>query len=475
MAPLLYLSHAILGAAALLCAGAEPAARSRYLRGLSAVGVLSATVLFFAPDAGHVWRTTQLATVDGRVVGVAAGCAWLLLAAIESGRGEGRWDAAVLVGVGSTGLAFLAAGRWAVPLLLLWLPAVCGLAAVVATRLSRLLVGLGTAGVVAGLAVAAAISHSWTVALPIEGWPVSLVASGAALYAVAGATLGSDREVTVSATATPLLVGAGFVLLSGPARSAGPSASLGALVLALVAGLIALRARDSVARWVGLWIVAAMGGVALLSFDPYLVSRAATGGILATSVVALWPASLGRAQIERGALVAVLALTAGFNAVAAAGSISFAHAIATDDVTKSAAWAAVASLLPAVIAIGVAIGARLARHSEREAYTVPGVLATWALFIVAVLIGVFPFGAHGPSGVTLYLVAAAAGVAAARFFRRAAPVPATGGALAELDARSFRIPGALEKVAGSLASALLVAAVVTTIGFAYEGLRVGFL
>ena len=472
--PFLYLSHSILGAAALLSAGVSPLGRSRYLRVLAGLGVLSAAVLFFAPGADHTWRTTQLTIVDARVIGVAIGCAWVVLAAVESRQQEGRWDAAVLVGVACTGLAFLATGRWAVPMLLLWIPGICGLTALVGGRLPRLTIGLGTAGLTAGLAIASAMSHSWTVAEPLPGWPFALVASGAALYAVAGSIAATENNVGVGVSAAPLLVGAAFVLATGPARNAGPFASLAVLVVALASGLVALRAADSSIRWIGLWIVAAMTSVASLSFDPYSISRAAAAAILAVCALALWPSSFGRAQIERGALVSVLALTAGFNAVAAAGSISFHHAIATDDVTRSASWAAVTSLLPATLALGIAIGARLARRVEPEAYSVPDVLATWALFVVAVLIGVFPFGASGSSGVILYLVAAAAGIVAARLIRHQ-PATEVAAEAAHVDTRPFRLPSLLERPAGILALVLTVGAVITVMGFAYQGLRVGFL
>jgi hypothetical protein len=196
-------------------------------------------------------------------------------------------------------------------------------------------------------------------------------------------------------------------------------------VLALSVGCavvtIARKAVDI--RFLGSWVVALMLSLALLDPGGNVAARAGFAAVIALTALVLWPLSLGRAQIERGIVIAFVSITAGYNAIAGAAQVAFEHATATDDVLASAPWAAFSALLPAALAAGVALGARLGRHAEHEAYSVPGVLATWGLFLAAVAWGIVPEDG-GVAGVWLYLVAVAAGVGAARLSRmREAVVP----------------------------------------------------
>ncbi|HET7483271.1 MAG TPA: hypothetical protein VFK89_10460 [Actinomycetota bacterium] len=470
----LYLANAVLALGAALSAGATTSARSRYLQGVAVGGIVVAALFFFAPGVGDTWRTTRLSAMDARLVGITTGCAWLVFAAAEARRRDGRWDVAVLVGVAATSVAFIGGSRWSVPWLVLWVPGALAVVLAWSARTARLLIAAGTASITAGLALSASASDSWALPVPADGMKLALVAAGAVAIVVA-ATLGGDAaRGGAGAAMTPIAVGAAFIVLGGPGRAAGPFASLIVVVAALVCGVVDLLRGASTARWIRPWIVGVMTAAALLAFDPYLISRAGATAILGATALELWPESLGRAQIERGALVALLALTAGFNAIASAALISFRHAIDAAVLWRAGPWSAVTALLPATLAMGLVIGSRVARSREEEAYSVAGVIATWTVFVVAVLIGVFPFGARGTSGVTLYAVAAIAGIAATRVLPRPNVVPELVGRV-DVDLRPFAPPRAIDRGAGVAAAVVLAAAVLAVLGFAYEGLRVGFL
>jgi hypothetical protein len=146
-------------------------------------------------------------------------------------------------------------------------------------------------------------------------------------------------------------------------------------------------------------------------------------------------------------------------------------------VIEVAPWAAISGLLPVALAAGVALGALVGRNPEPESYTRSGVLGSWALVLLTVVVGVFPFvgdtGGGGVAGPGLYVVAVVAGAGAARYAGGlgAAQLPPTSTARF-LDV-PIHVPWPRPVEIGVVVLGALTA--LALVGITYRGLSFGFL
>ena len=477
MIPLLLLSHVALSVLALLSAGAEVEGRSRFLRGLAVAGALLGLVLFFSgPLLGDEWRTVELIPSGTRIAAIAVTAAWVLAAAAEASRETGRWDVAALTGVAASALTFFATNQWLVPALLFGgITALCIALLLGARTLARLVVAL--AGLVLGgtFAWIALEQETWALLMPAPEPQLWVAVFAAAAFAAAPVLVSPDKHIALPAI--PLTTGLAFSVLATIARGAGPILAVVLIVAGLAAAARVVLKNDASQRIILIWVVVVTFGLGALSSNQYVTTRAGIAGILGASVIALWPLSLGRAQIERGILVAFVALTAGFNAVAAAAAYAFGQGTGIEDVLDAAPWAAVAALLPIALAAGVVLGASVGRNPEPEDFTPPGVVASWALVALTVVVGIFPFvdnrGTDSTRGILLYVLAVVAGVLATRYARglgTGAGAVEESGRFAPVVIRE-RWPKAAE-----LASLVCGgAAALVALALTFHGLRVGFL
>ena len=475
MIPLLVLWHAALGLLAVLSIGLEDEQRSRFAQGLAVAGGVGGLLLFFgSPFLEDSWRTLELTPSGTRIAGIATGAAWILVAVAERSRGGGRWDVVATTGVAATALCMFGLNGWTVPALLF------GGIAALATVMSMQRPGIVGAFVAVGVALLAGSllwgvldSESWRIASPVSGGRLWLAVAGGIAFATAAVLSESpDRP----APSTPLVLGLAFLTFATVARAAGPVIALAVIAVALVAVIWTLIRETVAQRVVVVWVIALSVGLATLTSNPYVATRSAVAAILAATVLRLWPLSLGRAQIERGVLVAFVAMTAGFNAIAAAASYSFERSMGLERVLEVAPWAGVSALLPVALAGGVVLGASIGRNPEPEDYTRSGVLGSWALVILSVMVGLFPYmgpgqdaGLRGPG---LYILALVAGVAAARYVR-----PTAAGSLPATDSRFLAVPltVAWPRAAGYATWAVAAAAALAIVAATFQGLRVGFL
>lgn len=476
MIPLLLLSHAGIALIAVFTSPLEKGDRERAAQGLAVVGAIFGLLLFFGSSfLGDGWRTTQMTPSGARIAGVAIVAAWVVVAVGERSRGGGRWDIVALTGVASTAVGLYTLNRWTIPALLF-----AGIAGVGVAMLndrpglSTAFMSVGMALLVGALLGDALIAETWRLPSPLSGTQLWLAVAAAVSFAAAAIVSESPRRPTA---ATPLALGLAFATLGSVASAAGPVVALAVLGVALVAVVRTLLKEQVSQRMVMIWVVALTVALASLSANPYVTTRSAIAGIVAASAIGLWPLSLGRAQIERGILVAFVAVTAGFNAMAAAASYSFARSTTIERVLEAGPWAVVAAILPAALAGGVVLGASVARNAEPEQYSRSGVLGTWAFLLLSVAVGISPFigddvGATlvGPG---LYVVALLCGVGAARYAR------SLGSTEHVVDSGSHFVfvplavawPRSAALASQALAALTAIGLVVATV----QGLRVGFL
>lgn len=479
--PGLLLVHAVLGGIGLLARPAEKESRTKILQFLAGAGVVFALALFFAPGSQETWRTTDMDPTRAHLVGAAIGCAWLLCLVLERTSRAGAWDAVVLVGTASTAVALFGFNRWAVPGSLFLVVAAVALAALGhrapggGSRVAVVLIGSGLfAG---GIAAEVLGSERWEMPVDLSGWPAWPVAAGIVL--LSGAIPGTTWSVAASAPVAaglPLATGASFLMLASPSGIEAPLIALVLVVVALGCSVWTIARPAIDVRSLASWAIALMLGIGFASPDGPLVAQAGGAAVIVVTAITLWPLSYGRGQIERGLLVAFVSLTAGFGAITIAAEVAFERATATDAVLTSAPWAAIAALLPAALASGVALGARLARRAEPEEYTVAGVLATWALFFAAVTWGIFSVDGVGTSSVWLYAVAAAVGAAAARVAAvRSSSAPPRAPDLEPVIGTGPPASPALDGALGRVAMGIGAATAIGVLAITYQGLRVGFL
>ena len=484
MIAFLYLGHAAIGLALLATRALTRELRSAAVLAGSAAGALLAAGLYLAGGSNAAWRTTELEAPTAAMIAVAIVCAWILLGALD--RGSGRGDAGCLIGVGCSGLVLFATNEWVVPGALFWVAS--SLAVVVMTRgksaaPARVAVLVSDVAVVVALASHSLDLQTWRMPEAMEGWPYWVLVAALGVRAGVLPQLGvwATLPSRIGACALPLVVAGGFALLLGPAGGSQVAVGLVLLVVALASCLWALIGKDLLVTTVAAWPVALTLGVGFIS--PEATARAGIAAVLAVTAVVLWPHCLGKAEAERGLLLAFVPATAGFGVIVAGALEAFERATESKTVIESAPWAAAAALLPAALAAGVALGARLGRRLEPAA---PGRLplaASWIVVGLSVLIGVVPDGfleLESGAGSTarttwLHLVALGAGIGAALVFagRSGRVIPGRAEGRLLTGAILARPPFGVALV--WLSVALGVVAVGGALWLTYEGLKVGFL
>lgn len=432
--------------------------------------------MFLVRDSAAAWGTLSMDAGPAAVAGAATFCAWVLVAATDDGRG--RWEIAALVGAGSAALVAFSLNGWIAPALLFWICASAATAVAATGRegssgLTLALIGLSDALVVGALVGWALQEETWKLPAHLEGWPFYIGVLGLVLRAGALPRLGAwDLATESSAALIPLLIGSTFALV--PTLSAGDEVAIALPLLAagMLAALWCAFRSPQLVLSAG-WLIAIM--LALVFIQPAAVGKAAAASLLTTTAILLWPWAGGRAGPERGLLVAAVPLTAGFGPILGGAVASFERASSAETVLAGAPWTAFAALLPAALAVGVTMGAAMARRIEPETYRPAGVLATWAVAGIGLLLGLSGGAGLGADleDSWLYLVAAVVAVAAARFAPRQ-PVRSdlvTG----TPDVGALALPGAVSKLTGKAGLGLTGAALVAILAFTYTGLKTGFL
>ncbi len=481
MTVLLVFGHALLSLV-LIGAGRLPGSsnRHRVVLGCSGAGILLGVVAALGAEGS--WRTLELGGGATIVAGAAAACSWLLVGALDLGRG--RWYQGALVGVGATGLLAFASNEWLVPGLLFWLCGSVALGAILIPEHGRgaLWIALAASDVALTLAV---LAHgigveSWEMPVPIDGWQYFVVLAAVVLRcgslprAGGWVLLGSPGSACV-----PLLVGGAFVLLATLGARPQPWAAAAALVVALICAITSILKKTPSISLVGAWPVALGAGATLATTDA--VAGAGVAALLATAALVLWPYSSKRGAVERGLLISFAPTTAGFGVVALGAIVAFSRAVEADTVAASAPWTAASALFPVALAAGTVLAMRVSSQTTSWSYEPAAVVATWALIAASIAIAITSAGAIGveaeplgPQGrvVTLYAVAVGAGALAAR---RARPMEQ-----ATVDEEHFELE--VEALLPSRAKWLVVGAgalALSALGMAayltVEGLSVGFL
>ena len=473
--PALYLGHGVLALVGLFLTRADEAA-DRTVLWVGSIGAALGVALFFLRHSGAVWRTTEVDPGPAVATGLAAAAAWLLLATERHRRSEAS-DLS-LVGVASTSLILFALNRWTVPALLFWMVASIALAALVRDEEGRAQVWfalvLSDVLVVAGLVWHAIAAETWRLPASADGLTWWFVVAGAAIRSCAFPKVGA--WAAVRSPALPLVAGSALALVTGVADREQPWLGLAFVAGAIAIGLWGVLSDRFDVTVIGAWPSACMFCVLLVV--PGAPWQAAAASLLALTAVLLWPRALGRAQIERGLLLAFIPPLAGFSALVAAAVASFDRATATTDVLEAAPWTGVTALLPLIVATGVILGARMGRTPEPEQYEPAPVLASWLVFGLALVAGLWPrfVSPEDPRGglkvFVLHLVALAVAAVAARFLHSEEQIETK---QASLVSTPVHLPPAIERVVAG-AAAVIGAAVVAGVGwFTLDGLRVGFL
>ena len=480
MMQLLFLIHAVIGVFMLFTRPLAETDRVRFIRLGAGAGMLASVVLFLVRGADTSWGAATLRPGSGALVAGAMFCAWTLVAAV----GSARWDIGALVGAGATGLCLLATSDWTVPALLFWIVvSLATAAAVPATRRSAatwLVVALSDACFAGGLIAFSLDEGSWRLPEGVDGWMVAPLV--AAIVLRTGVLAGGgiwELSAGPQVALLPLVVGSGLALV--PAASAGDDiyVAVGLLLVAVAMAAQAILSATPRVAVAGAWITTAM--LAVTWIHPSALARAGVAAVLGITATALWPWTAGRGQAERGLLLAAVPLTVGFGVIVGGAAASFERATVAQSVLESAPWSAFAALLPVALAAGVTLGAAVARRSEPERYEPPAVLATWGVAGIGLVLGLSPradlaFTGGGPAGTRgtwLFVVAALAGVAAARVVGRASPAVMEQAGTASGQAPS--LSGSLARAVALSAGVAAAAAAVAVAWFTYEGLRNGFL
>jgi hypothetical protein len=475
MLPFLIVSQVVLAGAALAGGALSEEYRPRALQVLSGLGAMAATGLFLVRKSGDSWSSFTVKPDQAAIAAIAILCAWLLVLATDEGRG--RLELAALVGAASAGLAAFSLADWVAPALLFYL--CLSAATLVATlRVGRLTAALWLALsdllVVGALAGWAWSRETWALEGVLEGYHFYLVLAGLALRAGIVPRLGPwELQDASEVSLVPLVIGSGFALV--PHLSSGDEiwVALPLLLLGLASAMWAIYDRPTVSL-AAAWLIAAM--LAIPWIAPAALGRAAAAAILASSGVALWRWSGGRAGAERGLFLAAVPLTAGFGAVVAGAAASFEHAVDAESVLSATPWSAFAALLPAALAAGVTLGTSLGRRIEAETFSAPAVVVTWVLAGITLLLGLSPGSALDLEGAGdrtfLFSAAAVGGILGARFLPRAVPLGEPAPTLVPT-APPWSPPQRFHL--DWVAAAVVAAGFATALAFTYAGLKTGFL
>lgn len=328
--------------------------------------------------------------------------------------------------------------------------------------------------VVGALAGWALTEESWRMPEALDGWPLVVAVVGLALRAGIAPRVGPWELASGAHVAfIPLLVGSAFALV--PSLSAGDEVAIALPLLGagmLTALWCAIRSPQIVL--IAGWVVATM--LALAFIEPEALGKAASAAILAATAALAWPWTGGRAGPERGLLVALVPLTVGFGPIVGGASASFERASTAGSVVGAAPWTAFAALLPAALAVGVTMGAAIARRAEPETYRPAAVLATWAIAALALVLGLTggaEVGLDLGGELRLYVVAVSLAVAAARFAPRQPVLVEIVGSEPALGV--YAVPSSVSKLAELAGLALIASASVGALWLTYVGLRTGFL
>jgi hypothetical protein len=472
MAPVLYLGHGALALAATFLYLFATRTR-RAVRFIALLGCALGIALVVGADDIGMWRTTTPSGAPGAIAGAAAGAAWLIVA-VRPGAGP---RPAIVTGVAGSALALFATSLWIVPTLLFGACALMAIAALVSLGAVRSLAWFSVAGVGAAIVVslgfAAWDAHGWGAIEP-EGLYRGL-AYGAAIAAAGILPLLVWQAVGVGSGAVPLLAGCGFVLLARIGGDPDPRIAAGLLILALALAAGAWISRLTIVA-VGAWSSATFAALAFATRDAIVIT--AIAAVVAVAAIALWPYSRGRGRLSRGLILSFAPPTVAFAAVVAAEARAFSQA--TSAASSDGAWAAVAALLPLVLAAGVIIGCGAARTGESDDFEPEVVLGTWGLLVAAVVGGAFlqavvtvpPVVAH-TSVPFVYPLALVAGIVVA--VRTPSPVEAAASTDAPVAIGVLALPKWLDRTLTVVAAVLGVGAVAAVGWLTLEGLSVGFL
>ena len=248
------------------------------------------------------------------------------------------------------------------------------------------------------------------------------------------------------------------------------------VAVAVAVGLWAVRAERFDITIIGAWPLAAM--FCVLVVVPGAPWQAVAGSLFALTAVLLWPHALGRGQVERGLLLAFIPPMAGFSALVAAAVATFDRATSIPEVLAAAPWTGVTGLLPVVLATGVVLGARLGRATEPENYDAAPVIATWLVFGLALVAGLWPrfVSPDDPGSAAkvfgLHVLALIAAGVAARFLPVAEDIEVQ---QTSLVAEPLHLPPGTERVVVWGSGAIGLVAIAAVVWSTLAGLRVGFL
>jgi hypothetical protein len=423
LVPVLLLAHAAIAAVLLVGAALPAPARHRLVQGASVVGMIAAAAVYPIADR---WRTLDLGEPQAKVAAIGVAVAWLLVLVGERRRGD--WRIAAAVGVASSGLLIAAPNRWVVPLLVFGSIATCavtvGLRDARASILARLAIVAGDVLIACGLVETALSSGTWMRPEGLDGWPLWAVVAGLLLRGGALPLTGLWGTLGTSATPMVALVVAGTFAIPLWSLNAEPWVAVALLAASLAVGAWTLLHRELRIGLVATWPV--LFGLATAFASSRAEASAGIQAVLGCAAVALWPWTIGRAQVERGVLLAFLPLTAGFAAIALAASTAFEAATRVSGLWTFVPWVLVVGLLPLGLLAGVLLGARVGATPEEEAFEPSAVLAVWALVAAAAVLWLTaPHGVGEPRGEGAVLqIGAVVGAVAAGAMARGRPLPA---------------------------------------------------
>jgi len=468
MFPFLVFAHAGLALVLAPFAWAELRRRQLAVRVSALVGIGLALGLALESAGGAEWRALSLSPRRGLLIATCVASSWLLVAALDGGRG--RWDIAALTGISATGLASSTSADWLVPAMLAWLVLSLGVAGVAAHRGPEgpLAIAVSGAVVVAGFCLAWLDGKRSPLAPP-GGAAFWVVATGAAVRAGALPRLGAWRSLGHPyAVVLPLIVGSGFMALAAVLGRPEPVASA-ALFLAAVATAVVGVWRQVPSATASFAVLAGAGAAAA---SPAAVFAAGASAALTVAIVGL--GENGRKHPLGGLVAGWLPPTLGFAVLA--------HVAAVASTVQTVAWGAVAAQVPLVAAGGVALGSRMTFHSGTPGGTSP--LAPTLVAGAAFLLGLAPRTLGGSpqepygTGTGILVLAVVATAAAGVVFRAKAAAPdATRSALDESQVDRTEAPRGprVERMMWVAAICSAVAMAIGTAWLTYEGLRVGFL
>lgn len=470
----LILVNAALGAGCLIARGLAGPVQRRWLRATATIGIVTGVVAVVARGSLIEWRSITLEPGPAAIAGAAVACSWGLTIALEID--QDRWWIAGLNGFGAAALLSFAGAAWVVPALMFWGCLSAALTVAVARDYGRAWawLALGDAAIAAALIAAAATTQSWR--FPTDLQPELVVTLAAAVVLRTGIVAGAgtfDVLGSRSGALTPLTVGSGFILTMRVLDRPIPIAAAALLVIASAAVLPALVRGSFRIRALASWSPAV--GLGLCVAAPAVATTASFAAVVGVTAFAAWPEALDRGRLSRAAVVSMIMPNVVFGAVATVATDAFVNATTSEGWVERAPWTAVASLLPLILAIGLALGVAVARTQRKGTYLPEAVFMTWVLFAVSIAAAAF-LGAGGvyaalggpPAGVLILIAVVAGALAAWRASGRGSPPEP----LVDVEVGTAPI---LPHAARVAAGAVQVVAAAAVAWFTVTGLQTGFL